>query len=153
MRAGNLNVDGSVDVYASTTFFVLVGIKSAATGALLSWLSQKYLGWTLLAYSIGAVFGFWALRALVQGLFVPGLLALKFGRSSIQGPCLWWLFSEEIAATDIDWEKSGIVLGRLVVYSRDDRRIYTRLGWYGPAGSSEIERLWEDFSHVHAPRP
>ena len=150
MQVENLIADGSIDVAASRSFGVAGGIRSAATGALLSWLSQTYLSWTLLTYSIATVFGAWALRALIQGLFVPNLLGLNFGRSSVSGPCLWWIFGEEIAAKDVDWQRSGFFMGRFIVYAKDDRRIYTRLGWYGVA-AAEIERLWEDFRRTHDP--
>ena len=149
MKVGHLNIDGSVEIKASKAFFVTVGIRSAAIGAAIGWLLQTYLSWSWLSYSVAAVFGFWAIRAFIQGLFGPGFLTLRFSRSSISGPCVWWLFSDEIALQDVDWERSGIMLGRLVVNGRDSQQVVTRLGWYGPEGAAEIERQWS-FLHSMA---
>ena len=146
---GHLNIDGSVEIASSKSHFIAVGIKSAATGAALSWLIYKHTSWSVLGIPIATVFTYWVLRALAQGLFVPELLTLRFYKSKIEGPCLWWLLSEDISASDVDWTRSGIMMGRLIVMSKDERRIYTKLGWYGPEGAAEIERQWLFFRNMH----
>ncbi len=72
-----------------------------------------------------------------------------FGRSGITGPSIVWLVSEEIAAKDVDWERSGFVMEKLFVYGASDQQICTRLDWYGPSGASEMERLWDYFCRRH----
>lgn len=142
-------IDGSIKVAAIRGFFVLAGIKSGAMGALFSWLTYNYLSWRWLSYSILAVFGFRTARAFLQGLISPYFLDVTFGRSSITGPSILWIISEEIATKDVDWEKSGFFMGQFIVYGVTDQEIRTRLDWYGPSGASELERQWEYFRRVH----
>lgn len=144
MQSFSITADGSVEVRASSFHFVVAGLGSATAGALLSWLAKTYLSWSLLPFSILVVFGFWTLRSLVQGLFVPRLLTVRIGTSAVSGPCVWWVMRDSIEVKDIDWQNSGLFAGRLIICGPDSQRIYTRLKWYGSYGSSQLQSLWED---------
>jgi hypothetical protein len=135
--------DGSTVVTANRLFFVIAGIRSAATGALLSYCAREWLSVQLLSWSIAAVFGFWTVRSLLQGLFVPGLLSLRFGDGFVEGPKVWWLFRDRVRDEAIDWNTSGERLGRLILQHGDGNQIYTRLAWYAPEDRRAIREQLE----------
>jgi len=147
MGAWRYGPDGALEVTASRVSFALTGIGSALIGAVVGFGLDRYLGERMLAYSTASVFAFWSVRALIQATFVPQLLTLRFAEDSVEGPRVWWLFRERIVAANIDWSRTGETAGRLHIDSRDGRRIYTRLAWYGDEASAVIRERLERYRH------
>ncbi|HEX7708380.1 MAG TPA: hypothetical protein VF701_18100 [Thermoanaerobaculia bacterium] len=134
--------DGSLVVRATPFHFVLTGVKTAAVGAALSLIARS-LDFVFVSWSVATVFAFWTVRALVQGVFVPSLLDLRFGRGFIEGPKVCWLFRDRVVDEQVDWTTSGFTLGRLIVQHPGGNQIFVRLSWYSPEDRVVIEEQVE----------
>jgi hypothetical protein len=134
----HLEKDGSLIVTANPFYFILTGVRSAVVGAALSYAAREWLSLEFLSWSIAAVFGLWTIRALIQGVFVPSLVSLRFGEGYIEGPKVSWLFRDRVHDLSIDWDVSGEKLGRLILQHPNGNQIFTRLAWYAPEDRAVI---------------
>ena len=96
---------------------------------------------------------FVCLRALFRLLQGPFVLRVTLTDATISGPDSWRLAEDRIEVANIDWQRSGINEGKLIIRDQRHSEIIVPLWFYSKPTRARLKDYWSTIVRQHMERP